>query len=91
MRLRASSGIGRLPKFQNQPGSYDEQLSENLTSILVESWARAAGKDAKDPTQFYPDVFEIAMPEVDRKFGEFLQQDMEKAAIREGFTVKTAA
>jgi len=91
MRLRAGSGVGRLPKFQRQPGLYDEQLSENLTSILAESWARGAGKDAKDPTQFYPDVFELAMPEVDRKFGEFLEQDMQAAAVREGFTVNQAA
>jgi hypothetical protein len=91
LRLRAGSGAGRLPKFRQQPGLYDEQLSESLTGILVESWARAAGKDAKDPTQLYPDVFELAMPEVDRQFAKFLEADMHAAAVREGFTVKQAA
>ena len=90
-RLRATSGAGRLPKFKDQPGRYDEQLAEDVSSILVETWARAAGKDSKDPTQFYPDVFERVMPEVDQLLAGFLEKDMQRAAVKEGFTVNRMA
>jgi hypothetical protein len=91
LRLHASSGAGRLPKFKDQPGSYDEKIADNVTSILVENWARAAGKNAKDPTELYPDVFDRALPEVETLLAGFLEKDMKTAAKKEGFTVATAA
>jgi hypothetical protein len=91
LRLRAGAGAGRLPKFKDQPGRYDEQLTENVTSILVENWARAAGKNAKDPTQLYPDVFERALPEVETLLLGFLEKDMKTAALKEGFAVTKLA
>jgi len=85
-RLRASSGGGRLPKFKNQPGSYDEQISDNITTILVENWARAANANAKGITGLAPDAFSAAMPEVERMLTDFIARDMLAAAAREGLT-----
>jgi hypothetical protein len=62
-----------------------------VTSILVENWARAAGKNAKDPTQLYPDVFERALPEVETLLLGFLEKDMKTAALKEGFAVTKLA
>lgn len=87
LKLRAGSGAGRLPKFKNQPGAYAEKLADNVTSILVESWAKAAGSHAKDPTQLYPNAFTQALPEVERLIAGFLEKDMKTAAAKQGFTV----
>jgi hypothetical protein len=88
--LKVTKG-GRLPRFKEQPGRYGETLSEQVTGLLVETWARAAGVKAKDPTQLYPDLFERVFPEANKLLEGFLAKDMQTAAAKEGFTVKAAA
>lgn len=92
MRLHNVAGAnpGRLPKFKNQPGSYDEKFTESVTTIIVENWARAAGARSKSIAQLRGDAFSSALPEVERMIADFLAQDMKKAAQKEGFQVAAA-
>lgn len=86
------SEVGRLPQFQSQPGQINERLTEAVSDILVENWARGGGRKAQGVTgtldgQYVGDAFERAFPEAERLFLGYYQDDMRRAAERAGLTV----